>query len=218
MLPLFYEPLYLSCLFQKDVLRRDLRLAPGSFAIASLLLLASEAPSGGAATTPPKLISGEITPDDYPANAHGVSGTTIVSISVDETGAVVDCKIVAPSGSTALDDHSCSLIRQRMRYEPARSADGKPVISSITRRVLWKGSSRPVGLALLQPVWVEIELIVAPDGLPRSCKVVKFENTTGESPSVACPWAIQGMRFPPIAGTKDRLVRYRNSVQISEVP
>ena len=166
----------------------------------------------------PTLIAGEITADDYPASAHGVSGTTVVRIRVDADGAVSGCEVIGPSGSDALDEHTCLLMKQRMRYEPAKSAAGHPVTSTITHRVIWRGSGRPDGLSLLKPVWVELELIVAPDGSTRSCKVLRFETLTGEAPDVACPWAVQGMKFPASEGMNDRKVRYRNSVEISVIP
>lgn len=76
---------------------------------------------------------------DFPRTAlyEGISGTVVVRIDVDASGALVGCKVVAGSGNSALDAQTCISFRKRGRFEPALGADGKPVPISFVQTVTW---------------------------------------------------------------------------------
>ncbi|MFC7499447.1 energy transducer TonB [Enterovirga sp. GCM10030262] len=94
---------------------------------------------------PARLTEGRISTSDYPATAmtHGDHGRTSVTLLVDARGRVTKCKIESSSGSAALDDVTCDLMRARFRYEPARDAGGKAVPSMTTESVNWRLSDWP---------------------------------------------------------------------------
>jgi TonB family protein len=77
--------------------------------------------------------------DDYPAAAirSHESGTTVYRLTVDPTGAVTECGIVASSGSQTLDQTTCALLQKRAKYYPALDAGGKPVTDVVVDRFEW---------------------------------------------------------------------------------
>jgi periplasmic protein TonB len=77
--------------------------------------------------------------DDYPQSAirNEEQGTTAVRLSVGPDGRVADCSVTASSGSTALDNATCNIIRRRARYTPAKDQAGSPITGSDTARIRW---------------------------------------------------------------------------------
>ena len=77
--------------------------------------------------------------DDYPASALQAQqqGTTAVSISIGPDGRVSGCDVTSSSGSAALDSATCSVIRRRARYTPARDNTGQPTSGSDGARIKW---------------------------------------------------------------------------------
>jgi protein TonB len=99
---------------------------------------AAAAPPADPANAPPRLVSGVITNDDYPAAAlrAEAQGTTAVRIDIGTDGRVTGCSVTASSGNSTLDSTTCSLIQRRFRYAPA-TRNGRPAAGSATQRVRW---------------------------------------------------------------------------------
>jgi len=78
--------------------------------------------------------------NDYPlaARRRGVEGTVGFSLEIDSNGRVSDCRIVATSGSSDLDTTTCTLLRERARFEPARDSGGRPLPDTIEARFTWR--------------------------------------------------------------------------------
>ena len=83
----------------------------------------------GDSGTPSRLVRGHIDDFDYPkaAYAAGISGTVFVRFTVGVDGRVTDCTIRKSSGNAELDETTCRLLKQRLRYKPARDPWGKKV-------------------------------------------------------------------------------------------
>ena len=77
--------------------------------------------------------------DNYPAEAlrRSEQGRVVTTLLIDATGAVADCSVTTSSGSSALDEATCRIARKRVRYEPARDAEGNAIASSVTLPVRW---------------------------------------------------------------------------------
>lgn len=90
----------------------------------------------------PSIVSPEksVTYDDYPVVAmrEGVEGDTVFRLSLDRTGRVIDCKIVASAGHEALDTKACALMRQRGTLPAARLTDGSATPTVIVGRFAWR--------------------------------------------------------------------------------
>ncbi|WP_285713769.1 energy transducer TonB [Erythrobacter oryzae] len=56
-------------------------------------------------------------------------------LTIAPDGSIADCEIVRSSGSRALDDEVCRLLRTDSRFEPGKNAAGKPVTATFQSRV-----------------------------------------------------------------------------------
>lgn len=81
-----------------------------------------------------------ITDMDYPPSAirNEQSGTTAFALLVDESGRVADCMVTQTSGAAVLDTQSCSTLKNRARFTPGTTAEGKPRKSRVLGRIQWK--------------------------------------------------------------------------------
>lgn len=79
------------------------------------------------------------TTNDYPSRAlrEEREGTTGFRLTVGPDGKVVDCTVTRSSGSADLDEATCSNIRRRARFDPAKDGDGNPTTGSYASSVRW---------------------------------------------------------------------------------
>ena len=77
--------------------------------------------------------------DDYPPSAirDEQQGTTSFRLSIGADGRVTNCSVTSSSGSTALDNTTCSLLRRRARYTPARDENGNPTTDTASGSIRW---------------------------------------------------------------------------------
>jgi len=76
---------------------------------------------------------------DYPATALAAREQGMVGFALDvgANGRVSGCTITQSSGSTALDDTTCRLIRSRARFTPATDAGGATVPDKVRGKIVW---------------------------------------------------------------------------------
>lgn len=100
---------------------------------------------GGGRETPLRWLSGRITNEDYPLAAldAGQSGTVHLRFVVGVKGRVTDCTVTRSSGSRALDETTCRLIKRRFRYRPTLDARGRPVPDVVTGTHEWWLTDQP---------------------------------------------------------------------------
>lgn len=93
---------------------------------------------GGDRWTPPRLTRG-LRRGDYPRAAAEaeIQGTVTVRYRVGTDGRVTQCRLVKSSGSAILDEATCPLAELRFRYRPALDADGRPIVTMVTRENDW---------------------------------------------------------------------------------
>jgi protein TonB len=77
--------------------------------------------------------------DDYPLEAlrRNQQGTTAFILSIDRRGRVERCTIATSSGSPSLDEATCSILKRRARFDPARDDDGRRVADTTSGRIKW---------------------------------------------------------------------------------
>jgi protein TonB len=77
--------------------------------------------------------------DDYPPSAlrNEEQGTTAVRLTVGTDGRVAACAVTSSSGSTALDNATCNILKRRARYSPAKDQAGNPISDSYSQTVRW---------------------------------------------------------------------------------
>jgi protein TonB len=92
---------------------------------------------GGAPAVRARLRSGRIVPRDYPRAANGDQGTVVTRLSISASGAVTGCTVTRSSGNQVLDSTTCRLIQERMRFNPARDAQGREIADVIGWQQRW---------------------------------------------------------------------------------
>ena len=86
-----------------------------------------------------ELLSGDITPRDYPRRLAkaGIGGTVGMRGTVAVNGRVTRCTVVRSSGVPELDTLTCRLIQERFVYRPATDRNGRPVPDDIEIEWTW---------------------------------------------------------------------------------
>jgi protein TonB len=117
---------------------------PSSRVVTWLIIIAGSASPGVGAKpmspTPKSNPSTWTTDDDYPlaALAAREQGKAGFRLSVDASGAVTACTIIASSGSQLLDDATCTLMRGTARLSPALDKKGRPTSGTYSSSITWK--------------------------------------------------------------------------------
>jgi periplasmic protein TonB len=85
-------------------------------------------------------LSSYVSNDDYPPSALRANeeGTTGFRLTVGPDGRVTACTVTSSSGSTALDNTTCRLMRSRARFTPARDNNNQPTTDSASGRIRWQ--------------------------------------------------------------------------------
>ncbi|MCW3838032.1 energy transducer TonB [Sphingomonas canadensis] len=90
--------------------------------------------------TPRGQPGGWVTNDDYPPAARRAEqeGVTGFRLDVDAGGRVTNCTVTSSSGSAALDNAACSLLKRRAKFNPAEDTNGNKVPGSWSSRFRWQ--------------------------------------------------------------------------------
>ena len=77
---------------------------------------------------------------DYPKEAlrAGAQGAVRFSVVVSAKGRATECRVVESSGNELLDAKTCAQVMKRARFTPALNRRNQPVVSSYTRRIVWR--------------------------------------------------------------------------------
>ncbi|MGE0178346.1 MAG: energy transducer TonB [Sphingomonas sp.] len=81
-----------------------------------------------------------VSDSDYPSSAlrNEEEGTTGFRLTIGPDGRVSDCTITSSSGSSALDQATCRIMRSRARFTPARDSTGAAVGDTHSSRITWR--------------------------------------------------------------------------------
>jgi protein TonB len=85
-------------------------------------------------------LPGLFSTDDYPQSAlsREEQGTTAVSLTIGTDGRVSGCSVTSSSGSSALDATTCSILKRRARFTPAKDQNGSPISDTSSARIRWQ--------------------------------------------------------------------------------
>lgn len=83
---------------------------------------------GGGGNTAARLVR-NLTSSDYRRLTSNRlrSGSVAMAIRVNTSGRVDSCKVIRSSGDSVIDSGICSLVASRLRFSPARNAQGQPI-------------------------------------------------------------------------------------------
>lgn len=81
-----------------------------------------------------------VTDSDYrtPWIRREWSGVAGFALTVDAKGKVSDCTITRSTGHTQMDEATCSLVKRRARFDPAKDSYGNPISGSYRSSVNWR--------------------------------------------------------------------------------
>ncbi len=91
--------------------------------------------SGGGGTGQggrPTLVSRSLRAGDYPRELRQrwpFDGRVLVTFSVQLNGRASGCTVYTSSGDTAIDQETCQLVERKLRFRPARDAEGRPYVA-----------------------------------------------------------------------------------------
>jgi protein TonB len=79
-------------------------------------------------------VRGSFSNDDYPAAAiaAGAQGTAVARLTIGPDGRVNGCDLVQSTGNSSLDSTTCSILRRRVKFTPARDSNGNPTSDTYT--------------------------------------------------------------------------------------
>jgi protein TonB len=103
-----------------------------------------------AGPSPRMEIARYVTIDDYPSAAllARQQGRVGVRLGVSAAGRVTNCRVTVSSGTAILDASTCRLLPSRVRFEPARDAQGSAVAGTYSTHVDW---TLPIMQAPMRP-------------------------------------------------------------------
>ncbi len=133
----------------------------------------SPLPAGAQPPAPRGVPSNWVTSDDYPMammRAHA-TGVAAFELDVDTAGRVYNCRITESSGWPALDATTCSLMKRRARFNPARNAAGTAISANWSSRFRWELPDIPVAFGSWARV---VRYVIDKDGGVKSCAVTNF--------------------------------------------
>jgi TonB family protein len=124
---------------------------------------------------------GWATNSDYPEKSRraAMQGTASFSLTVGESGKVLNCSITNTSGDQLLDIQTCRVMLARAKFGPARDMQGQPIASVFRSRVRWAiDSGDPVKTVST----ADIELVVArlPDKAPKIIETGVIVDASGK--------------------------------------
>ena len=95
---------------------------------------------GGGGLTPVVLVSGRLSNRDYGTIRKLAlpNGQADLILLVGPTGRVEGCRAHRSSGHSGADRILCSLLEQRLRFRPARNANGQPIWQDVHYGASWR--------------------------------------------------------------------------------
>lgn len=92
----------------------------------------------GAGGTPARLVR-NLTNSDYRSLTGNRirQGSAALALGVDAAGRVASCRAVRSSGDSVVDSGICALVSRRLRFDPARDAQGRPIPYSTNYMATW---------------------------------------------------------------------------------
>lgn len=115
-----------------------------------------------------------ITPADYPPQSYVAKEEGLVeyNLSIDADGVIKGCKIVQSSGHARLDDLTCRLVTQRLKFLPARDANERAVPGNFGQSHRWRISEPEFG----PPMAIEVAYSIDETGRVSECEVIRAEG------------------------------------------
>lgn len=160
----------------------------------AIVLFATQAQAGAETNPRASKIAGAVpinpagwaTSKDRDRSGSDGEGITRFALTVSATGQVEDCTVTESSKFVVLDELTCSLMKSRGRFEPAKDQNGEPIASFYENSITWvrpgrslKASGTPAHLSITlkrlpdgvrSPAQIRVLTVVGPDGKVEACE------------------------------------------------
>lgn len=180
-------------------------------------------------TVPPVRARGNLAPyfvpEAYPEQAHLAreEGTVRFAFEVGPDGRVTGCSILASSGSRALDEGTCRIMRNQARLTPARDAEGRATSDRLTASIGWQLPdvlpAEPLAASLADYVsasdypaeslqsgeqgLVDFTLLISDEGRPTDCTITHSSGSP-RLDQATCRAMRERARFAPARNARRR--------------
>jgi TonB family protein len=165
---------------------------------------------------------------DYPADALAKhqEGTVGFALAIDASGQVQSCSVTESSGSSALDQGTCALLKSRAKFEPARDASGHAVAGTFASKIQWvypQPAQAAAAAAALAPVelhgfdrvgYGSSVLSVDENGIITKCEHGDSGYANIPSPPDFCWMFPVGSRYGPPALYKGKPMKRRITMKL----
>jgi protein TonB len=91
-------------------------------------------------TEPQAVLRKYFSTDDYPLEAFNKNQSGIVGVLlwVEPDGRVSTCEVIEPIAALILEQATCTILKRRARFTPAKNAAGKAVRAPTSARIKWQ--------------------------------------------------------------------------------
>ena len=162
--------------------------------------------------------------EDYPMKAFEkkAEGVTQFELLVAPDGQIANCTVTQSSGNEELDRTTCYLANKRVKFSPARGADGQATFGLYRSQAIWALPERtiaanpgpdlevslnrlPAGTA--EPPVVKLAYAVDPQGRTSSCTLLPSSLKQPEVlVEVGCKELLDKMAGKPVVGPAGQAV------------
>lgn len=170
---------------------------------------------------PPKPARGFSGPTTYPSEAlrRNERGKVEFELDIDVLGGVKSCRIIRTSGSSSLDNATCTWM-SRQPFEPARDASGKAVPGVYSNSINW---TIPRENVPPQPEEVIASYIVRKNGAMTDCKIEAVIGKSAEQidqiRARVCTLGRFDQPYRDASGAPvDKRVTYTSRIEVTDVP
>ncbi len=125
---------------------------------------------------------------DYPMKAFEkkAEGVARFELLVAPDGKVSDCKISSSSGNRELDDATCYLASKRVKFRPARGADGQAVWGVYRSQALWALPEHFISAPPAADLEVNVNHLPSDTKQPAAVKLAYAVDAQGNPNPASC--------------------------------
>lgn len=156
-------------------------------------------------------------PDSYPPEAlrNQEEGTVRVAVVVDAEGAPTGCSVTESSGSAALDQGTCRIFLDHVRFRPGTDSNGRAISSTWPGSVRWSLEAGPSSAYDFSAGPITrgstVQVTLDEQGRVLDCKTISTHGEVGD----ACGHTVRGIPMAPALRLNGKPVRGRLTVTMS---
>jgi TonB family protein len=135
---------------------------------------------------------------DYPMKAFekNEEGVSRFELMISPDGSIASCKILSSSGHDELDKTTCYLAQKRVKFSPARNADGTPVWGIYRSQAIWAIPDHRLSARPAPDLEVTLNQLPANTVKPAAVKLAYAVDASGNRSS--CTMTPDSLKQPQV--------------------